>query len=111
MIAFQDGFDIQACSATENGCFVATPHNFVSSMKIMLIIKKGIFFAGISYINQVIRYLIPGNPVVGEVFARTDVHSAIDLARIGADNFSIDVGCQLRRKLGFAAGSRPQNGN
>jgi len=57
-------------------------------MKIVLVLIKVIFRPSLSNIYQVIRYLFAVNHVVGQVFARTNIHITVHLTRIGTDNFS-----------------------
>jgi len=63
------------------------------------------FFAGIGDVYQVIWRIA----VFVKVFARADVHIAVHLSRIGADDFGVEMPCKCHGAACLAAGCRPGN--
>ena len=80
-------------------------------MKIVLVLIQVIFRPSLSNIYQVIRYLFAVNHVVGQVFARTDIHITVHLSRVGTDNFAPYPIGQSCSKRCFSTGCGTQNSN
>ena len=58
-------------------------------MKIMLVAEYVVFLSGLTDIYQMVWDHLPVDEVVGKVFSCTNIHRAIDLTGITADDFRI----------------------
>ena len=57
--------------------------------EIALVFVKVVFVASRMNVNEVVWNIFAIDGVFAEVFACAEVHSTIDLARVGTDNFSV----------------------
>ena len=71
--------------------------------KIVLIAEDIVSRARFAKIDQMIRNVFLSDRIVLRIFAGPDVHSTVNLARIGADDFSIQIRGQCCGKACFAA--------
>src|SRR5690554_1536932 len=109
MVTLQDRLDIESCSTAQYRHLVTRQDVAVCGVKIVLVIEQRVLVARIPDIYQVIRNLPPRHPVIGKILSRTDIHSTINLARVGTDNLPVEPCGEMSSKSGFTAGSRPEN--
>ena len=57
--------------------------------EIALVFVKVVFVASRMNVNEVVWDILAIDGVFAEVFARAEIHSTIDLARVGTNDFSV----------------------
>ena len=82
VIALAHGFYVKAAASAENREDVLIAESFIDYLKVFLVAEKVVFLSGLGNVYQVIGNL----SVLGDVFAGSDVHSAIDLPGVRADD-------------------------
>ena len=76
----------------------------VGCEEVALVFEEVVFVAGFGDVDQVVGDGLAVDGVVGEVFARAQVHAAVDLAGIGADDFGAETVGQGGGEGGLAGG-------
>lgn len=95
LVAFHHGFDIHARASAEDG-LTATRDNVVEGTdKVVLKLIYIIFIARVMDVDEVIGNIRAVDVIVGKVLARSDIHAAKDLPRVGTNNLTAELESQF----------------
>ena len=110
LITLQHRLDVESRSAAHYRLFATRNDVVVGIEKILLIFKQVVFRSWLAYIYEVIRYFLAVDDIVGKVFARANVHSAVHLSRVGAQYFAVQPVGEGGGEGCLAACRRTENG-
>ena len=102
LITAQNSLDIQSCAATEYRLNSTRDNIEVGGIEVTLEHIEIVFEASGGNIDKVIGDFCAVDDIFGEVFSRSDVHLAVDLTGIGAEDFALQTMRNSRCHSGFA---------
>ena len=103
LVAAQHGFDVQSGAATEYGQLASATDVVVCLVEVLLILEQIVLCAWLGYVDKMIRNRLAVNYIVCQVLARSDVHAAVHLARVGTDYLAVGAQCECCRHSGLSA--------
>ena len=111
LVGADDGVDIEACAAAEDGLAAAPEDALVGGYEVVEEAVGVVFLAGVADVDEVVGDVDAVDVVVGQVFACAYVHAAEDLARVGADHLALQAVGHLGGEGGLACGGGSQDGD
>ena len=100
--AVQKRFDVHAGAAADDWQAATRTDVGNGGAGVAQVLKEVVLIPGVGDVDKVERYFA----VFVEVLAGAEVHGAVDLARIGGDDFAVESAGALHGAGGFAAGGR-----
>ena len=110
LIASEHSLKIQAGASAEYRLLATAAYVGVCGMKILLILEEVILCSGLRNVYEMIRHTMSVHHIVGKILARSYIHAAINLARVGTKNFSVGAHCECRSHRCLAACRRSEYG-
>lgn len=103
-VALEQGFDVHTASAAENDVFASVFNILDGLVGQLLVLEDIVFDAWFHDVDQMVGNVGAVETVVVQILAGADVHTAIDLSRVGADDFSVDAEGEGGGETGFSSG-------
>ncbi|CDC28684.1 unknown [Prevotella sp. CAG:386] len=103
MVALEHGLNIKSRSATKDGQPSPSKNILIGIIEVLLILKEVVLGSWLADIYEMIGNLLVPYCIVGQILARSYIHSAIHLSAVGTDNLGFHP-VHTRRK-GSSQGS------
>ena len=112
VVAAHDALQVESRAAAHHHLTAAGADVVVGREEVLLIAIEVVLHAWFGNVDEVKRHLRPiGQHIIGQVFARAQIHAAVHLPRVGADDFSPETLRQGDGKTRFSTSRRAENGD
>src|SRR5690554_338703 len=102
LVLLQHGHNIQTRSATQDGPFTPFLQVLKNMEEVVLKLIDIVLITGLPNVNQVRRDALSLHHIIRVILPGTQIHPAVNLSRIGTDDFAVQGPGQMSRKGSFS---------